>query len=35
MTNEQFFKLEWMHKGWMHIGVMSVHLLHEGFKSGH
>jgi len=28
--NEQFIKLEWMHKG-----VMSIHLVHEGFKSGH
>ena len=27
--NEQFIKLEWMHKG-----VMSIHFLHEGFKSG-
>ena len=27
--NEQFIKLEWMHKG-----VMSINLLHEGFKSG-
>ena len=29
MTIDQFIKLEWMHKG-----VMSIHLLHEGLKSG-
>jgi len=27
--NEQFIKPEWTHKG-----IMSIHLLHEGFKSG-
>jgi len=26
---KQFIKLEWMRKG-----VMSIHLLHDGFKSG-
>ena len=27
---KQLIKLEWLHKG-----VMSIHLVHEGFKSGH